>query len=85
MKTTPKSAKEAYNIVAAFLFRKRNEVDLDTPEDVLEKYGDELESMVGRYSDAVDMMVRVYYNIEDFVADGEPMDQVWIDIENLAK
>jgi hypothetical protein len=86
--TTPRSAQEAYNKVAKFLHQKSKAnghlTSIDDPEDALEAYGQEIELLVGVYAPAVDMMIRVYYNIEDFVADGEPMDQVWRDIEELA-
>lgn len=82
MKTQPRSGKNAYDMVAAFLIR--NAKNIDNPDQAYEKFGKQLEQLVGTFAPAVDMMIRVYYNIEDFVADGEPMDQVWSDIENLS-
>jgi len=83
MKTQLRSGQTAYNTVASFLIK--NAKNIDTAEEAYEKFGKQLEQLVGKFAPAVDMMVRVYYNIEDFVADGEPMDQVWMDIENLAR
>lgn len=76
-----KSAQEAYNKVASYL--NRNAKDITDPEAAFLKHKKVLAVLVSKYSPAIDMMIRVYYNVEDFVADGEPMDQVWADIEDM--
>lgn len=78
---TPKTGEEAYGVVASFLHR--NAKKIDDPETAFLKFQKELSVHVGKYTPAIDMMIRVWYNVEDFVADGEPMDQVWADIEDM--
>jgi hypothetical protein len=84
MRTNAKigSGQEVYNTVASYLIKFAK--DINTAEEAYEKHGKRIESLVGFiFAPAVDMMIRVYYNVEDFVADGEPMDQVWRDIEDM--
>ncbi len=77
----PQTAEAAYNKVAFFL--RKNAKDIETPDEVLELHCDAIEKLVGVYSPAVDMLVRAYYNIEDFVEDGQPMTDFWYDVEEL--
>jgi len=78
---TPKSAQQAYNKLASFLHK--NSQGINDPDTAFLKHQKVLSVLVGRYTPAIDMMIRVWYNVEDFVADGEPMDQVWADIEDM--
>lgn len=75
------TAEQAYDKVAMFLHR--NAKNIPEPDQAFDKFEKQLNQIAGKYAPAVDMMVRVYYNVEDFVADGEPMDSVWEDIENM--
>lgn len=70
--------KEAYNIVSVFLSKKK-EKDAET---AFKKHQEALMINVGvKYSDSVQLMIKAYYNIEDYVADGESMDILYDLIE----
>lgn len=74
-----KDGKDAYRIVSVFLAKKR---DIDNVNDVMEKYGDELEKKLGSYAGALYVIVDGYFDIEKYVEDGEPMDSFYREIEN---
>lgn len=76
-----KNAQDAYNTVARFIRHYTGD-----NADAAYKYciATGMDKQLGRYADALDLILRVYYNIEDYAPDGVPMDQVWNDIENLA-
>jgi hypothetical protein len=74
-----KDGRDAYRIVSSFLAKKR---DINSVDDAMNKYGDELEKKLGSYSDALYIIVDAFFDIEKYVEDGEPMDSFYREIEN---
>lgn len=75
-----KTAKDAYRIVSVYL---RN-VKEKTAEKAIQKHGNRLDELVGEdYAPVVDMSVKAYYNIEDYVPDGEPMEILYDKMESV--
>jgi len=70
-KTFPDTAQEAYIIVSLHLTKFGK--DCDDADEAYEQFKTFFEERLGKYAGSVDLLIRAYYNIEDFVQDGEPM------------
>mgnify|MGYP003395655929 CR=1 FL=1 len=73
------NAKQAYNIVSVFLVK--NAKDIDNADEAYNKFKDVLEPKLLNYKDELGQLIQMYYNIEDFVADGEPIQRVFDEID----
>ena len=76
-----KTAKEAYHIIALYLIRNSRE---KTPQATLKKHAHILAVKVGKkYVDAIELIIRAYFNIQKFVPDGQPMEKLYDKIEEI--
>jgi hypothetical protein len=80
-KTFPDTAQEAYNIVSIHLAKFAK--DCDTPDDAYDLFAIYFEARLGKYAGSLDLLIRAYYNIEDFVQDGEPMENFYRYVDSV--
>jgi len=74
-------ARQAYVKASIYLTKDRQ---CNTYEEAMDKHGDTLMSMLGRYASSVDTIVDSYYNMENYSPDGESSDDLWEQIEDEA-
>ena len=82
------NAKDAYRIVSVYL--RKNAGNENTAKKAINKHRDAIDKLIGidsgnKYVIAVDMLIKAYYNIEDYVPDGEPMEKLYDYIETFCE
>ena len=82
------NAKDAYRIVSVYL--SKNAKNEKTAKKAINKHRDAIDKLIGidsnnKYVIAVDLLIKAYYNIEDYVPDGEPMEILYEQVETLCE